>query len=381
MAVPPFKFFIEPILRHLAALESGAASDAHEAAAQALGLSDEDRVRKLKTGKLEYRDRASWAFNSLKHAGYAISPRKGNWQLTVRGHDFAQANALLTISQMNELASLEAAKSRPIDTDLPASKGETSVSTPASGDKKIYRLSSRPIGEGGQAEIFEATRKTDGRKFAWKRIAKASDAATRERMRREIDIQLSLKHPNIMPILDWDKNAHLWYVMPLGRRTMSTLSRPVQTQLLRHIISEIAPALEFAHCAGNPHRDVKPQNIIELDDGSGAPRWVLADWGLTRRPLGKTTTPLTRTGILGTEGFAPPEAYRDGHLVGEPGDAYSLGQVIAWATGIDPIPNVAPQVAEPWARLTEPMTRLEPQRRIQLSEVRVLLTTISDDAP
>jgi serine/threonine-protein kinase len=38
-------------------------------------------------------------------------------------------------------------------------------------------------------------------------------------------------------------------------------------------------------------------------------RWVVADWGLVRRPPGMTTlNGRTRVGVVyGTEGFAPPE--------------------------------------------------------------------------
>ncbi len=199
-------------------------------------------------------------------------------------------------------------------------------------------------------------------------------------MRREIEVQSSLQHINIMPILDWDRLKYTWYVMPRGRRAMSELKRPVEPTLLCEIVMSVAAALDFAHAAGHPHRDVKPPNIIELSDEHGEGRWVLADWGLTRRAPGTTTAEWTKTGqFLGSAGFAPPEAYRDAHNVGVPGDVYALGQVIAWATGVDPVPNVAPTVAAPWQQLVEPMTQQEARLRPQtMAEVQRLLSTIFD---
>ena len=139
----------------------------------------------------------------------------------------------------------------------------------------------------------------------------------------------------------------------------------------------VAAGLEFAHATGHPHRDVKPHNVIEVEEGGGK-RWVVADWGLTRRPLGETATPLTKTGqMVGTDGFAPPEAYRDGHLYGEPGDVFALGQVIAWACGVTPVPNVVGSAPEPWRELVEGMTKLDISERIQtFVDVRRLLRDV-----
>jgi hypothetical protein len=118
--------------------------------------------------------------------------------------------------------------------------------------------------------------------------------------------------------------------------------------------------------------------MIELEDERREARWILADWGLTRRAPGRTTIKRTATGqFLGTEGFAPPEAYRDAHNVGFPGDVYALGQLIAWATGVDPIPNRSPTAPEPWHQIVALMTQQEADKRPQsMAEVRELLSTI-----
>ncbi len=92
MAVPTYDQFIEPILRYLAAHPEGAAArDVHEAAASALRLADVDKAEILPSGvQLVYKNRAGWAHDRLKRASLSVSRRRGYWQLTELGVDFAR---------------------------------------------------------------------------------------------------------------------------------------------------------------------------------------------------------------------------------------------------------------------------------------------------
>lgn len=376
MSVPRYVLFVEPILRYLALRESSVtASDACDAAARELHLSDADRALELASGGQVYKNRAAWAFNLLKRTRLAEAPTPGQWQLTDEGRSFARANPTLTRVHLSNLVlRAKAPSSSAPPEDLTPGPHAASFVPAELGNRKAYRLPASPLSVGGQAEVFEATRKRDNRVFVLKRTRGPHSG---DRMRREIEIQSSLEHPNIMPVMDWDPIDFRWYVMPRGNRVMSQLSRPLEHEVLCRLVTDIVAALEFAHTAGHPHRDLKPQNIIELSDAQGQ-RWVVADWGLTRRAPGDTTAKLTHTGqFLGTLGYAPPEAHQDPHRAGPPGDVYALGQVIAWAVGGEPVPFVAPDVAEPWRQLVEPMTRLEVKDRIQnMAEVRRLLELV-----
>lgn len=107
MAVPTYDKFIEPILRYLAARPSGAlARDAHEAAAQALAVSEADRQELLPSGTQPiYKNRAGWAHDRLKRAGLSSSPRRGYWQLTEQGLAFATSHAApLSAKDVEQLA-------------------------------------------------------------------------------------------------------------------------------------------------------------------------------------------------------------------------------------------------------------------------------------
>ncbi len=95
MPLPTYDRFIEPILRYLATLPSGAsAREAHEVAAQMLGVSEADKQELLPGGSQPvYKNRAAWAHDRLKRAGLSSSPRRGLWQLTDAGRMYVAAHA------------------------------------------------------------------------------------------------------------------------------------------------------------------------------------------------------------------------------------------------------------------------------------------------
>jgi Protein kinase domain/Mrr N-terminal domain len=377
MTVPSYRFFIDPLLRYLEKHCSPVrASDAHDAVADALVLTSQDRDVEVPSGMKTYKNRTSWAFNTLKNIGLADSPEAGLWELTSEGRALCDANDELSPEQLRQLIGRvqRSPKSRQNESAAEASVLVSRSMSLAAGNKKAYRLTPRPLASGGQADVYEALRKADNKLLILKR---AKNFMAAKRMRREIQVQSSLRHVNVMPILDWDVEGFAWYVMPKGIRAMSEITPPLEPKLLCNIFRSVAAALEHSHSAGYPHRDVKPHNIIELRDGEEKGRWVLADWGLTRRALGETTAALTKSGALGTEGYAPPESYQDAHEFGAPGDVYSLGQVVAWATGMNPIPNVSPRVAAPWTQLINAMTQQSPEERPQtISDVLNLFEEI-----
>ena len=94
MPVPTYDRFIEPVLRYLAAHPDGStARDVHDAAARALGLNDADRAEVLPSGRQQvFKNRAGWAHDRLKRAGLSSSSRRGYWQLTNAGQEFAQSS-------------------------------------------------------------------------------------------------------------------------------------------------------------------------------------------------------------------------------------------------------------------------------------------------
>jgi restriction system protein len=107
MSVPTYDKFIDPLLRFLLSHAEGTpARQAHEAVADALGLSDAQRLEMISSGsQAVYKNRCSWAHDRLKRAGMSGSPRHGIWCLTEEGRTYALANpAPLSAKEVEWLA-------------------------------------------------------------------------------------------------------------------------------------------------------------------------------------------------------------------------------------------------------------------------------------
>ena len=94
MPVPTYDPFIEPLMRYLARYPEGAvAREAHEAVAEALGLSEADKSERVPSGLQPiYKNRAGWAHDRLKRAGLSSAPRRGFWKLTPKGIEVLTQN-------------------------------------------------------------------------------------------------------------------------------------------------------------------------------------------------------------------------------------------------------------------------------------------------
>jgi restriction system protein len=107
MTLPTYDRFIEPILRFLFQNPEGArARDAHEAAAEALRLTVEQRQEIIGSGQTMYKNRAGWAHDRLKRAGLSTSARRGYWRLTAAGTEYViqHRNGPLSLTEIEKLA-------------------------------------------------------------------------------------------------------------------------------------------------------------------------------------------------------------------------------------------------------------------------------------
>lgn len=206
------------------------------------------------------------------------------------------------------------------------------------GERLPYRLLPTPLGHGGFAEVFAATHRDGGSEVALKRAKNVPDAAAR--LRREIEVQSRLVHPNIMPILDFDPDF-TWFVMPRAEGNLEKLRTHLDDEDLATLLLSVLDALEVAHDADLIHRDIAPGNILALPARQTGRRWVVADWGMVHRPPSTSIPPLTRAGQgMGTDGFAAPEVWTDATAATPAADVYSVGRVVAWfLTGTWPMPN------------------------------------------
>ena len=109
-----------------------------------------------------------------------------------------------------------------------------------------YSLDASPIGDGGQAEVFRAQNRTTGEVVALKR-RKGALSEARDRMRREIEVQSSIDHSNVMPILDFDRDEYQWCTMPLAATVLDKLPLPIDSSLLSKIVRSAAEGVRAAH--------------------------------------------------------------------------------------------------------------------------------------
>lgn len=192
-----------------------------------------------------------------------------------------------------------------------------------------YRLE-RLIGQGGMAEVWEATDTALSRRVAVKLLKPhlAHDPVVGERFRREAIAAAKLSHPNVVAVHDTiDDGGRQAVVMQYvkGRSLRQLLDdvgrlTPEQTA---HIGTKVAAALDAAHRAGMVHRDVKPGNILLTPDG----QVLLADFGIAKA-IGGGEHDLTSDNIMmGTAKYLSPEQVRGVPLDGR-SDLYALGLVL-----------------------------------------------------
>ena len=191
-----------------------------------------------------------------------------------------------------------------------------------------------PIGKGGMGEVYRARDPRLGRDVAIKLIAAAhaDDPETRQQFFTEMRAVAALAHPNILNIFDIGEAAGVRYaVMELV--TGYSLNEALKAgrlpiALALDIASQIASALAAAHARGVIHLDLKPANVMVLDDG----RVKLLDFGLARIDQPVELDPgATRLGggnmIAGTPGYFSPEQAR-GLTIDHRSDLFSFGVVL-----------------------------------------------------
>ena len=218
----------------------------------------------------------------------------------------------------------------------------------------------RRLGQGGMAEVWQATHVALERAVAVKVVA-AETRITPEmaaRFEREARTIAKLEHPNIVGIYDVGRtgDGRMYYTMPLlpggdlGRRDLRFAPAEV-ARILRGVLEGLA----HAHAAGVVHRDVKPANIVfDRND-----RPLLADFGIALSQTERTRVTSARQ-TLGSSGYMSPEQARSGDVDAR-ADLYSLG-VVAFELLTGDLPfHGADALAVALAHIEQPVPRLPAQ--------------------
>ncbi|MFJ1717702.1 PQQ-binding-like beta-propeller repeat protein [Streptomyces sp. NPDC088244] len=198
------------------------------------------------------------------------------------------------------------------------------------------------LGAGGMGLVYLA-RSASGRRVAIKtvRTELAEDQLFRVRFTREVEAARAVSGFYTAAVVDADPRAAVpWlataYVPAPSLEEIVSECGPMPAQAVRWLAAGIAEALQSIHGAGLVHRDMKPSNVLVVEDG---PRVI--DFGIAS---GVSNTRLTMTNVaVGTPAYMSPEQARDSRSVTGASDVFSLGSTLVFAaTGHAPFHGANP---------------------------------------
>lgn len=188
-----------------------------------------------------------------------------------------------------------------------------------------YRINAR-IGHGGMAEVYEATDIINKNLVAIKFIKEdvMRNAVNIKRFQNESLIAASLNHPNIVKVYNHGTLNGVPYMANeyiKGQNLKDVLDFRGPLNLVEAIdtMIQLTDALAFAHRHGIIHRDVKPENIYVMSDGT----IKLGDFGIAQAE--GVDSSFTKTSeIIGSVHYLAPEIAK-GEQASSKSDIYSAG--------------------------------------------------------
>ena len=195
------------------------------------------------------------------------------------------------------------------------------------------------LGRGGMGEVYLAEDKKLNRKVALKVLPLdlINDRTRLYRFQQEARAASGLNHPNIITIHEIGAEGHTHFIATEFIEG-ETLRRKLQRTRLEigetlNVATQVAAALDAAHCSNIVHRDIKPENVMVREDGLVK----VLDFGLAKLTQRKDATHVdmktptlihTSPGmVMGTLTYMSPEQTR-GLPVDARTDIFSLGVVL-----------------------------------------------------
>ena len=184
------------------------------------------------------------------------------------------------------------------------------------------------IGVGGMAYVYRAYDIIDDRTVAIK-ILKDEFLGNQDFIRRfknESKAIAVLSHPNIVKVYDVSFGDRIQYIVEeyidgITLKEYLDQQRELKWKEAVHFTLQILRALNHAHSKGIVHRDIKPQNIMLLQDGT----IKVTDFGIARFSRSETRTMTDKA--IGSVHYIAPEQAR-GEVADERADIYSVGVML-----------------------------------------------------
>ncbi|MEG2322322.1 MAG: Stk1 family PASTA domain-containing Ser/Thr kinase [Bacilli bacterium] len=183
----------------------------------------------------------------------------------------------------------------------------------------------KTIGEGGMANVYLAQDTILNRYVAVKvlRGDLADDEKFVRRFQREALSASKLSHPNIVEMYDVGEDDGRYYIVMeyVDGKTLKSLVKKRGALTLPEVVDimcQLTSAITCAHDSYIIHRDIKPQNVLILEDG----RIKITDFGIA---VALNSNELTQTNsVMGSVHYLPPEQ-ANGSGATIKSDIYSLG--------------------------------------------------------
>lgn len=186
------------------------------------------------------------------------------------------------------------------------------------------------IGVGGMAYVYKAYDSIDDRTVAVK-ILKDEFLANEEftrRFKNESKAIAILSHPNIVKVFDVSFGERLQYIVMeyidgITLKEYIDQQQDIKWKEAVHFTVQILRALQHAHDKGIVHRDIKPQNIMLLPDGT----IKVTDFGIARFSRTDIRATSNQAKAIGSVHYISPEQAR-GEITDEKADIYSVGVML-----------------------------------------------------
>ncbi len=186
------------------------------------------------------------------------------------------------------------------------------------------------IGVGGMAVVYKATDiSVNNQIYAIKMLKEevASDEVVVKRFKNECRAESMLNHKNIVAVHEVNTKGDIKYMVMeyvYGITLKNYLignNGPLALDEILSYTKQTLRALRVAHNEGIIHRDIKPQNIMVLEDG----KIKVMDFGIAKLPNAETVTVTDKA--VGTVYYMSPEQ-ASGKTIDQRSDIYSLGAML-----------------------------------------------------
>ena len=187
------------------------------------------------------------------------------------------------------------------------------------------------IGSGGMAHVYRATDLELEEVVAIKVFQQVvQNRAGLDRFRREMKLSRKLVHPNIVRIYEfgtWRGARFITMELLDGddlEQHLAKANGPLAGSQALRLMIQACDGLGAAHEAGVIHRDVKPQNLFVIENGT---RLKVMDFGIAK--VNNNAASISVTGVrVGTPRYMSPEQIQGDAKVTPASDLYALGGVM-----------------------------------------------------